>query len=168
LTSPDRRLPPAITPSGDADATQSPDPEAVGLEAQRVWAQFVHDTVHGLEKLLRAASDPEAACQQLCDPLPDPQIQLEGAVRWCGQSSPASIVHPKFDKAHLHVPLVSEYSEVCMAIRGAVVNLGPPAATAEWLGLAMDMSDRLGLARATFRQQANIQEGWTIAVNDFR
>lgn len=143
------------------------DPVVTGPQAQLIWAQFVHDTVHGLEKLLKATVDPAGACAQLCDPLPDPTEQLEGALRWCGQSGAGVLANPRFNRPDIHEPLVAVYAGTCTRLLAKNSESGSVRVDETWLALAAQEAATLETARAEFRQAASLQ-GWTISISAAR
>ncbi len=143
------------------------DPVVTGPQAQLIWAQFVHDTVHGLEKLLKAAVDPAGACAQLCNPLPDPKEQLEGALRWCGQSGPGVLANPRFNRPDVHEPLVAVYAGTCTRLLARYRETGSVHADETWIALAAHEAAILETARAEFRRAALLQ-GWAIIISAAR
>lgn len=157
----------APTPESTSAPSTVDDPAVTGKGAQLVHAQFVHDTVHGLEKDLKAAVDPVGACAQLCNPLPDPQAQLYGALRWCGQAVPAALANPVLDLPGVEGPLVAAYAEACSELLIAREEFGGVSPDAAWLQLAARIAARLEAARAEFRRAAE-SEGFMIVVNTAR
>ena len=169
MTSGSRRpLLPVSSPPGATVPTDVPswvDAEEVsGPAAQLQWAQYVHDTVHGLEKLLEGAT---AACAPQCNSTSDPESALVAAVRWCGQYGPG-LRHDKLDQDGLLDPLLATYTEGCGRLVTASREPGGTRLNERWLTMAAEFDVALEGARRDFREAASRRRGWEILVNESR
>jgi hypothetical protein len=146
---------PAVTAHGSVSTsptlaeTTTPTPGDQDASEKRViHIQHVYESVRRLSALL------DTSCLPHCSEGTDFVQMTVGAVRWCGQSVPDSLVNPAFDETNLEIPLVAAYRHACNDLLTARKENGEPIDSASWREITASTLAEIRPALDAYRVEA--------------